>query len=391
MKDTSIRELFHQPPTETLTDVSVSGWVRTVRDSKAFGFIELNDGTYFKNLQIVLEDGKTADFANALKVTLGSAIRAKGDLVPTPGMKQPFELKAKEIEVVGLCSPDYPLQKKRHSFEYLRTIAHLRPRTNTFYAVFRIRSLAAQLLHAFFAERGFVYVHTPLITTSDCEGAGEMFQVTTLPLENVPKTESGEVDYSQDFFCKPANLTVSGTNCLNSAIELAISFSSFFFSLFQSQCRPKLTGIKRAFPASWRRALHPFAHRLVHLFQKCLFQRIQTFFQTLVIRKIQAVRQFRRQISLGQQLLRPGAAFAHLQRRLPLPQRLFPFQRQPFHFRGFVNRHFFHALFSLPFVSIKKAALRQLFLSPLFLFHFFHGFLRILHKGHLPNQQLFRG
>ncbi len=209
-KDTSIRELFHQPPTETLTDVSVSGWVRTVRDSKAFGFIELNDGTYFKNLQIVLEDGKTADFANALKVTLGSAIRAKGDLVPTPGMKQPFELKAKEIEVVGLCSPDYPLQKKRHSFEYLRTIAHLRPRTNTFYAVFRIRSLAAQLLHAFFAERGFVYVHTPLITTSDCEGAGEMFQVTTLPLENVPKTESGEVDYSQDFFCKPANLTVSG-------------------------------------------------------------------------------------------------------------------------------------------------------------------------------------
>ena len=210
MKDTSIRELFHQPPTETLTDVSVSGWVRTVRDSKAFGFIELNDGTYFKNLQIVLEDGKTADFANALKVTLGSAIRAKGDLVPTPGMKQPFELKAKEIEVVGLCSPDYPLQKKRHSFEYLRTIAHLRPRTNTFYAVFRIRSLAAQLLHAFFAERGFVYVHTPLITTSDCEGAGEMFQVTTLPLENVPKTESGEVDYSQDFFCKPANLTVSG-------------------------------------------------------------------------------------------------------------------------------------------------------------------------------------
>ena len=142
-KDTSIRELFHQPPTETLTDVSVSGWVRTVRDSKAFGFIELNDGTYFKNLQIVLEDGKTADFANALKVTLGSAIRAKGDLVPTPGMKQPFELKAKEIEVVGLCSPDYPLQKKRHSFEYLRTIAHLRPRTNTFNAVFRVRSVAA--------------------------------------------------------------------------------------------------------------------------------------------------------------------------------------------------------------------------------------------------------
>ena len=210
MKDMSIRELYHSQLTEGIAEISVSGWVRTVRDSKAFGFIELNDGTFFKNLQIVLEDGLTENFADAVKITLGSAIRATGELVLTPGMKQPFELKAKKVEVVGPCAADYPLQKKRHSFEFLRTIAHLRPRTNTFYAVFRIRSLAAQLIHSFFAERGFVYVHTPLITTSDCEGAGEMFQVTTLPLEKVPTTDKGDVDYSKDFFGKPASLTVSG-------------------------------------------------------------------------------------------------------------------------------------------------------------------------------------
>ena len=210
MKDMSIRELYRSQLTEGIAEISVSGWVRTVRDSKAFGFIELNDGTFFKNLQIVLEDGLTENFADAVKITLGSAIRATGELVLTPGMKQPFELKAKKVEVVGPCAADYPLQKKRHSFEFLRTIAHLRPRTNTFYAVFRIRSLAAQLIHSFFAERGFVYVHTPLITTSDCEGAGEMFQVTTLPLEKVPTTDKGDVDYSKDFFGKPASLTVSG-------------------------------------------------------------------------------------------------------------------------------------------------------------------------------------
>ncbi|MEG2251546.1 MAG: OB-fold nucleic acid binding domain-containing protein, partial [Clostridia bacterium] len=147
MKDMSIRDLFHADLQSGIHSVTVSGWVRTVRDSKAFGFIELNDGTYFKNLQIVLEDGVTADFADAVKITLGSAIRATGELVLTPGMKQPFELKAVTVEVVGLCAADYPLQKKRHTFEYLRTIAHLRPRTNTFYAVFRVRSLAAQLLH----------------------------------------------------------------------------------------------------------------------------------------------------------------------------------------------------------------------------------------------------
>ncbi len=210
MADRKIRDLYHQQPVQDLEQCSVSGWVRTVRDSKAFGFIEINDGTFFKNLQIVLEDGLTDNFAEAVKISLGSAIRATGKLVLTPNMKQPFELKATHVEVLGMCSPDYPLQKKRHSFEFLRTIAHLRPRTNTFYAVFRIRSLAAQLLHAFFAERGFVYVHTPIITTSDCEGAGEMFQVTTLPMDNLPKTADGKADYSQDFFGKQANLTVSG-------------------------------------------------------------------------------------------------------------------------------------------------------------------------------------
>ncbi len=210
MIECSIKHLYETQPQEMIGDCVVSGWVRTVRDSKAFGFIELNDGTYFKNLQIVLEDGMTESFADAVHISLGSAIRAKGKLVPTPGMKQPFELKAQTIEVLGECAPDYPLQKKRHSFEFLRTIAHLRPRTNTFYAVFRIRSLAAQILHAFFAERGFVYVHTPIITTSDCEGAGEMFQVTTLDVGDAPKTQEGAVDYSGDFFGKQASLTVSG-------------------------------------------------------------------------------------------------------------------------------------------------------------------------------------
>jgi len=206
----TVESLFRQPPDHNLSACTVSGWVRTVRDSKAFGFIELNDGTHFRNLQVVLEDGATENFADTLKITLGSAVRATGELVLTPDMKQPFELKAKKVELVGACDPSYPLQKKRHSFEYLRTIAHLRPRTNTFYAVFRIRSLAAQFIHAFFAERGFVYVHTPLITTSDCEGAGEMFQVTTMDIDHPPRTESGTVDYTQDFFGKQASLTVSG-------------------------------------------------------------------------------------------------------------------------------------------------------------------------------------
>ena len=207
---TSIRALFQTPPTRDMEKVTVSGWVRTVRDSKAFAFIELNDGTYFKNLQIVCEDGRTEDFKSVPRITLGSAIEATGTLVVTPGMKQPFELKADTITVVGACDPEYPLQKKRHTFEYLRTLAHLRPRTNTFTAVFRIRSLAAQLLHAFFAERGFVYVHTPIITASDAEGAGEMFRVTTLDIDKPPRDDKGHVLESEDFFGKPASLTVSG-------------------------------------------------------------------------------------------------------------------------------------------------------------------------------------
>ncbi len=210
MTTLSISDLYKNPPAADIADFAVSGWVRTVRDSKAFGFIEINDGTSFKNLQIVLTDGQTENFTDALKLTLGSAIRATGTLTLTPDMKQPFELKAAAVEVVGFCDPDYPLQKKRHSFEYLRTIAHLRPRTNTYYAVFRIRSLAAQIVHQFFMERGFVYVHTPIITASDCEGAGEMFQVTTLDIQNPPRTEQGAVDYTQDFFKKQSNLTVSG-------------------------------------------------------------------------------------------------------------------------------------------------------------------------------------
>ena len=206
----SIKSLFEATPAAGAGKITVSGWVRTVRDSKAFAFIELNDGTYFKNLQIVCEDGLTEDFKAVPRITLGSAIEATGMLVATPGMKQPFELKADRITVVGACDPEYPLQKKRHTFEYLRTLAHLRPRTNTFAAVFRIRSLAAQLLHAFFAERGFVYVHTPIITTSDAEGAGEMFRVTTLDIKNPPRDEKGQILENEDFFGKPAGLTVSG-------------------------------------------------------------------------------------------------------------------------------------------------------------------------------------
>ena len=208
MEITLIRDLFRKPPKDQ-TAVKVSGWVRTVRDSKAFAFIELNDGSFFTNLQIVCDE-TLQNFKDATRVTLGSALEAEGTIVLTPGMKQPFELKATKVTVVGLCDADYPLQKKRHSFEYLRTQAHLRPRTNTFSAVFRIRSIAAQSIHAFFAAKNFVYVHTPLITGSDCEGAGEMFRVTTLDPENPPRTADGKVDYAQDFFGKPTSLTVSG-------------------------------------------------------------------------------------------------------------------------------------------------------------------------------------
>ena len=190
--------------------VRVAGWVRTVRDSKAFGFIELNDGSCFKTTQVVFESENLSNYAEIAALNVGAAIIVDGVVVLTPENKQPYEIKATKIEIEGASTPDYPLQKKRHSLEYLREIAYLRPRTNTFNAVFKIRSECAFAIHKFFNEQGFVYVHTPLITGSDCEGAGEMFRVTTLDLNNVPKTPDGSVDYSQDFFGKPASLTVSG-------------------------------------------------------------------------------------------------------------------------------------------------------------------------------------
>ena len=199
--------------------ITVCGWVRTVRDMKNFGFIELNDGSCFKSLQVVFERGTLNNYDEIAKQNVGAALIVHGTLVLTPGAKQPFELKADSIDVEGVSTPDYPLQKKRHSVEYLRTIQHLRPRTNLFSATFRVRSVAAQAIHEFFQNRGFVYVHTPIITGSDCEGAGEMFRVTTLDLENLPRTEDGKVDFSQDFFGKSTNLTVSGQlNCENFAM-----------------------------------------------------------------------------------------------------------------------------------------------------------------------------
>ena len=204
-----IKELFKNFSALGEKEVEINGWVRTMRVSKSLGFIEINDGSFFKNVQIVFEDGKISNFAEIGKVNVGAALRIKGTLILTPEMKQPFEVHASEIVTEGASAPEYPLQKKRHSFEYLRTIPHLRPRTNTFSAVFRVRSLVAYAIHKFFNERGFVYVHTPLITGSDAEGAGEMFQVTTLDLENPPKSD-GKIDYSQDFFGKKTSLTVSG-------------------------------------------------------------------------------------------------------------------------------------------------------------------------------------
>ena len=209
MELTNIRDLFRDKEKYLGNKVTVGGWVRSVRDSKTFGFIVVNDGTFFEPLQVVYHD-TMENFARISKLNVGAAIVVTGTLVATPDAKQPFEIQADSIEVEGESTPDYPLQKKRHSMEYLRTITHLRPRTNTFQAVFRVRSLIAYAIHQFFQERNFVYVHTPLITGSDCEGAGEMFQVTTLELNNVPNKEDGKVDYSKDFFGKPTNLTVSG-------------------------------------------------------------------------------------------------------------------------------------------------------------------------------------
>ncbi len=207
---TVVKKLFRNTDEFGGKEITVSGWVRTIRVSKNFGFIELNDGSFFKSLQIVIEQDKLENYAEISKLNVGAAITVTGILELTPEAKQPFELKADSAYIDGASTPDYPLQKKRHSFEYLRTISHLRPRTNTFAAVFRIRSLIAYAIHRFFQERGFVYVHTPIITGNDCEGAGEMFEVTTLDMENPPRNDDGSVDYSKDFFGKKTSLTVSG-------------------------------------------------------------------------------------------------------------------------------------------------------------------------------------
>ena len=209
MKDITVRNLYKETNKFENKEITIEGWVKTLRDSKTFGFIELNDGTFFKNVQLVFND--TLDnFEEVRKLTLSSSIKVTGNFVTTPNAKQPFEIQATKIEIESLADNTYPLQKKRHSFEYLRTIAHLRPRTNTFNAVFRVRSVLAYAIHKFFQERDFVYVHTPILTGSDAEGAGEMFNVNSFDLQNVPKTEDGKVDFSKDFFGRRAHLTVSG-------------------------------------------------------------------------------------------------------------------------------------------------------------------------------------
>ncbi|MCL2216232.1 MAG: asparagine--tRNA ligase [Defluviitaleaceae bacterium] len=210
-----LKDLYRKTDEFLNKEIIVGGWVRTSRNNKNLGFIELNDGSFFRSVQVVFEENlddldKGLKFEEAAKLGVGACITVKGLVVESPGAKQPFEIKAISIILEGSCPSDYPLQKKRHGFEFLRTIAHLRPRTNTYAAVFRVRSLASHALHEFFQKRNFVYIHTPILTGSDCEGAGEMFRVTTLPLDNLPKTSDGEVDYSQDFFNKEANLTVSG-------------------------------------------------------------------------------------------------------------------------------------------------------------------------------------
>ena len=209
MTDLTIKDLYRNTLEYANKEVTIEGWVKTVRDSKSFGFIELNDGSFFQNVQIVFDTG-LGNFENIRKLSISSSIIVVGEVVKTENAKQPFEIKANNIDIVNVADSDYPLQKKRHSFEYLRTVSHLRPRTNTFNAVFRVRSVLSFAIHKFFNERGFVYVHTPIITGSDCEGAGEMFQVTTLDVENAPKNADGSIDYSQDFFGKQAHLTVSG-------------------------------------------------------------------------------------------------------------------------------------------------------------------------------------
>ena len=225
MERTAIAAIFADQERLGGQNVTVMGWARTIRDMKTFGFIELNDGSCFKNLQVVMDANVLDNFKEIAGQNVGAALIVKGEVVLTPGAKQPLEIKAASIAVEGPSSPEYPLQKKRHSVEYLRTIQHLRPRTNLFSAAFRVRSVAAHAVHCFFQDRGFVYVHTPIITGSDCEGAGEMFQVTTLDLNNPPRTQDGQVDYSKDFFGKQTSLTVSGQ--LN-AENFAMAFGNVY-------------------------------------------------------------------------------------------------------------------------------------------------------------------
>jgi len=210
MKRTTIKQLYRSTDLKNGEKVRVAGWIRSIRANNNIGFVSINDGSFFDSLQVVIEKDKLDCYDKIASLNVGSAVYFEGNIVLTPDAKQPFELNADVAEIEGESTPDYPLQKKRHSNEYLRTIAHLRPRTNTFSAVFRVRSILAYAIHSFFNERGFVYVHTPIITTSDCEGAGEMFRVTSLDIENPPRNEDGTVDFSQDFFGKPTSLTVSG-------------------------------------------------------------------------------------------------------------------------------------------------------------------------------------
>ena len=209
MKNITVKDLYKNTDAFVNKEISIEGWVKTVRASKSFGFIELNDGTFFKNVQIVFNDN-LENFAEISKLTISSSIKVIGKFIITENAKQPFEIQANVIEIENLSDSSYPLQKKKHSFEYLRTISHLRPRSNTFNAVFRVRSVLAYAIHKFFQERGFVYVNTPILTGSDAEGAGEMFNVNSFDLNNIPKNKEGEIDFSQDFFGKPAHLTVSG-------------------------------------------------------------------------------------------------------------------------------------------------------------------------------------
>ncbi len=231
MKRTEIAALFADAQLLGGKEVYVCGWVRTLRKSKALSFIEINDGSCLSNVQVVAEENNLSNFDELCRQNVGAALRVTGTLLLTPEAKQPFEIHATAVEIEGASTPDYPLQKKRHSMEYLRTIAHLRPRANTFSAVFRVRSACAFAIHEFFNQRGFVYAHTPLITSSDCEGAGEMFHVTSFDMDNIPKTENGEVDYSQDFFGKHTSLTVSGQlsgECMAMAFGKIYTFGPTF-------------------------------------------------------------------------------------------------------------------------------------------------------------------